>query len=394
MRDYGVNTWATDGRGALASIPPYLETNLHMRSAELFGRPLPAVMVAFSVFLACGPAFGDETLEPIIDRWVSSCQEIRSYDVVLTVSNANVDEDTGDRSVYSTSTIRQRYQDGMWRVDRFDSERFGKHASKSTTPPDALDAFAWDLKSIRTCNSGSNIAVIMNRRRFKESMLPGPLYHQGFFSSNSGESYAENIRKRGNASVVRKAGGRYTIVAPPAPRKLVSWVTETLEVDLCPEYGFMPSEIRIIRGSEPLIVIACEQKRWRENLWAPSRIIKKTYSGQGEGKPYYHKASETVVDVSEAAAHFNVKIDPAVFSMEIPGGTIVWDDIEKRNHIAKAGNGRDYEAYNAYIKEKVLPLGSRSLSITAKAMVAMNVAVVGVLVFLGLKRWWRKRRKN
>ncbi len=272
----------------------------------------------------------DLKLDAVLDAWDSSCADIHSYEVLVTTNHITRNDETGEMEPVVEYVCRHRFRNQMWRVDRLREERFAKKTVQETSE-NKVWAITWDGKDIRMCNGPADLGGIVARPRFNESLIGGPLFHELYFSSYFGEPYVRNIRTRPVADLTRN-GTRYVIKAPPAPESNVTWRSYRLEVELEELYNFMPVRISLFDHAdsrEPCVEISNTYREWRPGLWAPERAVKTTYLPKETGGSEVF--AEVIVEVSPDDWKFNSEIDPALFTLTFPKGTIVYDDYEKRN---------------------------------------------------------------
>jgi hypothetical protein len=344
---------------------------------------LCTVLSMLYFLLSVHSARSEISVDEATDFWVSACENISSYDIILTTTHSTRNDD-GNLEVVARYLARHRFQNQMWRVDHLALEDAkGAVETRETT------ALAWDREVIRVQHNDTATAAVVARAKFNKTTIGGPLYHELFFSTYSGEPYFRNIRTRGNASLA-KQGSRYVITADPTPSFYVTWRTHRLNFELEPAANFLPAAFSVNKDDGfPLFEVANTIKEWQPGIWAPKHALWKIYSKQF-GAQLAH--SEITVEASDENARFNIPIDSDVFKLKVPLGFVVYDDREKRNYLAAAGGAADYEGYRKKIRDQLYKQRTDQARESA-ALVRLIVIVVGAS-FLGLLLLlvWHRRR--
>lgn len=323
---------------------------------------LPACILLLGLWMAGRSVADEPSLQEALDGWNSSIEEIRSYDVTLRTSHLVVDHPTGKASLAGRLVCRHRFLHGMWRVDRLRVESFRSQSPPEIgeTPSGAVWAIAWDGKTLRSYDSEQKIATLLRLPQVNAwGTLGGPLYHELYRATSFlGEPYPRNLQARGPARLILQ-DDLLRIEAPARPEASVSWNTMELWVELSRSRGLMP--VRIVRrdpapegGAE--VELVCRYRRWPPGIWAPERAeqISRLRSGA---------AVQTLatVEIEVTQAQFNVPLDPALFALEVPPGTVVYDGQERRNFLAAEGGKRDYEGYRRLMAQRLPASPSRGI---------------------------------
>lgn len=357
-------------------------------------------LVAFAVVLG-GRQLSAEDLsaEHLLDLWVAGCQSIWSYDVdVVTTHWVKPKDDGPELKFVGKFTKRQRYLNGQWRIDHL--EQVTEKVERWTPEDGDVFAIAWDGKDARTFSARSNIGEVLPILKLGTGKALGSRYCELYRSTFFGQTYTDMIRPRSGVSLSEASPGVYLLDVPPAPGLKVSLPKSRFVFTLDGTKSFLPSQIKMYSPSNleaPSAISETDLQEVAAGLWAPVKSQKRIYrTPVPKDSPGELIAIERFeIDLNKAT--FNVDIDPEVFRLAFPPGTIVYDHNEGKNFVVSANSGRDYEAYAQVVTDMAR---KRQLAHVARErmpyrywLVLSGLALIALLGVSGIWRW-RARQAN
>jgi hypothetical protein len=292
----------------------------------------------------------------VLDLWRSAGDSLWSFDVVLKVAIRTRRD--GKLEDVGTFVSRQRYMRGLWRVDRLEESPAPSvaWAKKWSSSGGEIFAIAWDGRELRSfrANGSGLYGDIMPTERASRAKIFGPLYQELSHSTRYGECYPDIVSPRG-LSLSRKGAELILDAKPAPPGVLVPYMKSHLRFAFDGTKGVVPTSVALFPGDDletPTFAFRNELAEVLPGIWVPIASEKEVYLRNGEGNPP-ELASTEAVELDLGRSKFNIDIDPAVFGLPYPAGTVVYDHELKKNYIAMEGGKRDYEAYKEYVRETI-----------------------------------------
>lgn len=217
-----------------------------------------------------------------------------------------------------------------------------------------------------------------------------------------GDSYINSVLKRA-PTIEQLADNIIRINTDPVLDSTVAWSNLKLRFELDTEKNCMPVGIELLNPDKtggtpgtPITEFRNALIEWKKGIWAPKSAEKTIYNVGKDGKAYV--MSKVTVTVVEEQSHFNVDIDPSIFKLQFPPGTVVYDDVTKKNYISDKGDKRDYDAYVKKVKAQLsgsvngeVSTNPDSGTMWRRLFLGANIIVIVVLLFFVLRRLLQRR---
>lgn len=333
-------------------------------------------------------ASADEDAHRFIELWGGSAEGIWSYDVTVHATVRTFTKDQQRLVPVGDHVLRQRFMQGSWRVDQIETNRFfrGQEPKTWEASPSDVQAFALEFSAqdVRFFSSQSNFGQFCSASDFNRAKLLVPQLYEFFRGDFYGQTFREMLLPRSNEADTSVDGGLVRLVIPPVtnPAILVNGARDWFEVVLDARKGHMPVRIKKskdLSSDAHFVEIENDLTQVDGGLWVPTTssvtVHSKAFTG-GLSIP----ATVTLVEVDLAKSKFNDDIDPKVFELPFPPGTVVRDADQQENYVQSDGDKRDYEAYEELVRSRMGETRKERLD-ASPSRVRIVVIVAG---FLGL----------
>ena len=286
------------------------------------------------------------------------------YDVLLHVTTDTFDKESGRLVRVGEHTLRQRFMDRNWRVDLIKIRHIfigGQKPELTETGPDETNAFAFDFRALqaRFYSSPQNFGQFQPLDDRIVAKLQAPQLFESFREPFWGQTYFQMLQPRLKDAKVSSDGDLVTLQFPPcSDRSLrINDAEYRFEIVLDPSKGYMPVLIRRSRPSGNMRVeTANELTKTESGLWVPHKTTRTIYSKLGTGDLNV-PLNVVVEDIDMARSNFNIDIDPVVFQLPFPPGTVVRDEFQHVNYIQAKDGTQDLKAYDNYVQSGIQHAG-------------------------------------
>ncbi len=304
-----------------------------------------------------GALAADDSAARILDLWSRSIEGLRSYDVLLHVTTDTFAKEDGHLVRVGEHTLRQRFMDRNWRVDLIKVRhifRGGLKPELTETGADETNAIAYDIRAqqVRFFSSPQNFGQFQPLNDRIVAKLQAPQLYESFREQFWGQTYIQMLQPRLKDAKVSSDGDLVTLQFPPcSDRSLpINDAEYRFEIVLDSSKGYMPVLIRRSRQSGDSRVETTNDLTKTENgLWVPHKTTRTIYSKLGTGDLNV-PLNVVVEELDMAQSNFNIAIDPVVFQLPFPPGTVVRDEFQHVNYIQANDGKKDFKAYDNYVQ--------------------------------------------
>lgn len=331
----------------------------------------------------------------MLNRWASSCDKITSCDLRIKARTFVRMTSSDELRAAGEFSLRHRFSGDQWRVDILEENRGGKqfHVAEGE-----IVALACDGQKFRFFNSEENQGDIVEAGRINQMIIKAPLHQETYRRSFFGESYVENVRQRRKVTVKIEPSGLVELVGEKDPKARVSWMNLKFRATLDPHHDYLPTQLITFDAGEKTERPIFEYRNilFRQvidGVWFPVDSVQDKYDFDAKSaNPFVRQRTYIAVHVAQST--FNEVLDPDLFRMRFPPGTIVRDHIREQNYMAVENGSRDTQGYNDLIASMArnrrevhaVPNDTRKVW-----FILVNVCVILILSVMVFLRW-RVRR--
>ena len=358
-----------------------------------------SLMAAVICFVSQGVGEGERDASEYLDRWTGAIDSVWSYDIVVHVQVDAYSRKQARLVRTTEATIRQRFLRGQWRVDFLKTRIIaGGEVTEWERGADNIKAFAYDGGSaVRYFHASDLFGQVDPRAEFSKTRLLAPQWFEVFHTDYSGEPWPALLRDRTTTSAMEMPdgliGAKFGATTEPMTHSRFS---DQIRVLLDPKCGYLPASIifgqNLGNGGEFRTEIINEYSLCQESFWVPKTCIWKDFAPSITSSAV-EPAMVTQMQTDLEAARLNVEIDPAVFAMAFPPGSIVYESESQTNFVQREGDEKDYGAAAEFARERLEAATSGAGSAIGRLrwfwLVILNLAVLGFLIWFTLG----KRRK-
>lgn len=261
--------------------------------------------------------------------WRRTADALCSYDVMLRVGVESYVEQKNAMMKVGEHSLRQRFLRGSWRVDLIETRRMfsAQDPDVWSRSGDDIVAFAFDRtgRDVRFFDGAANFRETQPIGQFSAVRLLAPQLYEAFRASFYGRTYYQMLQPRQDTASLTSDGALATLRFPFAERApAVDLERASVEVTLDTGKGYTPVRIKIAPKSDSEMYTLIENRlTWVPDgrVWVPE-TVRRTIFSKGHTGDISVPAAVTTIEVEMAKSRFNVDIDPDVFELAFPAGTV------------------------------------------------------------------------
>jgi hypothetical protein len=309
-----------------------------LRYSRDFGRtPLLQPIRGILIGLLLAPCIGglcraDVDLSSALDAFEVACASVWSYDVILRIETFSEGQGAGE-SLGKIS--RQLFSDGQYRTELL-SENGGEiRAGRVVAVFDGLKETSLRIRPKSTA------AVIMPAMRAIDSMGGTP-WGALFKELYPGLTYASLSRRR-DSVLIPRPDKLVELLSPPDAVRGAPLGNVGFRIVFDHARGFMPLRIDYLLSRKNQLRLWTrfenELAEIEGGLWIPVRCRRTTYNVNVDGEESLGH-DDIALDLSKS--RFNQPIDVGEFSLEIPVGAQVDDQVNNISYVAGRDDPKDH----------------------------------------------------
>ena len=304
---------------------------------------LQSMSICFVLPLCCLglPVQADEDstgeIQTLLFSWNSAADSVKSYDVYLDVVVNTLTE--GKLVKAHEHQIRQRYQDGKWRVDLL------RTLYRSVNGREEVWESNDDILAFASNRDGKGVAFFSSREHFGELKTPrgdsetrikllAPQLYETFKSHFYHETYYSMLSYRAESGTLSRQSDSIEVRLPRTTSSTPH--NHSKEDFLVRFHPGVPIPVQIRRGvmlaESPNTISEFESEVAEvvDGIWVPVRVTRRVYSSDF-ATDMNTPACEELLIVDREQSRFNIDILPEVFELPFPPGTVVHDKSKGEN---------------------------------------------------------------
>jgi hypothetical protein len=338
-------------------------------------------------------------VDSLLSAWEHGCQALSSYDLYISVERKGLrDPETlqpFDEPRISRGTSHQIFREGKRRIE--DEVR--------EPGQQVVRVLVWDGEVAKHYNSA---AKQLGLEADINATTPPGLDYEALFRTLGDLSWIEIVRARPETRVEGQEGDQFILYTPPTPQGGYNMSPFGYRIWLDSGKNFLPSRIQDLLESsgEEFVYTDAEQtlEEVQPGVWAPVRSVFTHYPSPSTHPPAaaLQKIGESAITVDMSLTRFNPEIPDSAFTLDVPVGTTVFDEITGTKYIYGQAHDRASHLSELVLQgkasvEKLKELGAGPVEQepprpVSRTLVVLNL--VGLLLVLAAIAAYRVRARK